>query len=152
MKGGVVERKSHPNSGSPPFMFSQFCTFEFKFKSLSWTKQNFSMKWMIRFYFIWKVLIAEVCALSWNTFWGDGSSSPRWASSHPFRFVPPSTAQHVEIWSRVSIWHYTHPICLNNKRIHGGISTALHSDGREQDEEEDWGESLRSCHVKLLDQ
>lgn len=37
------------------------------------------------------------------------------------------------------ILHYTHLICLNNKRNHGGISPALLSDGREQDEEEDGG-------------
>lgn len=27
-----------------------------------------------------------------------------------------------EIWSKVLISHYTHHICLNNKRIHGGVS------------------------------
>lgn len=51
-----------------------------------------------------------------------------------------------QIWSKILILHYTHTICSNNKRIHGGIAPAL------QDKEDDWGWSLRTCHVKLLDQ
>lgn len=43
------------------------------------------------------------------------------------------------MWSKILISHYTHPICLNNKRIHGGISPALLSDGRQADKREDWG-------------